>query len=282
MKTILVLGATGMLGAPAARHLRRAGYSVRALARDPDRARAVLPDGFDIVGGDATDGERVLRTAEGCDAIHVSVGGAADRPAAENAARAVAELGVPRIVYLSGATVCEENAWHPMIANKLAAEAAVMRCGGRWTIFRPSWCMGHLVSFVRSGRPMVIGHLKTPYHWYAPEDFGRMAATAMGLHGAEGKHLYVFGPEAMTVKDAAERYARLVDPGARDATVMPIWMAKLLGWITRNDMLRYAAHLMAYFEKVGEPGDPAEANELLGAPTTTLEEWTERQEVVSA
>jgi hypothetical protein len=30
---------------------------------------------------------------------------------------------------------------------------------------------------------------------------------------------------------------------------------------------------MAYFDRVGELGDPSEANELLGPPTTTLEEW---------
>jgi hypothetical protein len=30
---------------------------------------------------------------------------------------------------------------------------------------------------------------------------------------------------------------------------------------------------MAYFQQAGEPGDPAEANRILGAPTTTLDAW---------
>lgn len=38
-------------------------------------------------------------------------------------------------------------------------------------------------------------------------------------------------------------------------------------------MLAYFADLMAYFQQVGEPGDAAEANDLLGAPTTTLADW---------
>jgi predicted membrane GTPase involved in stress response len=42
---------------------------------------------------------------------------------------------------------------------------------------------------------------------------------------------------------------------------------------TGNQMLGYFAELMAYFEKVGEMGDPAEANQLLGAPATTLDDW---------
>jgi hypothetical protein len=38
-------------------------------------------------------------------------------------------------------------------------------------------------------------------------------------------------------------------------------------------LLGMIAEMMAYFEKVGEPGDPAEANQLLGAPETTLDQW---------
>jgi hypothetical protein len=50
-------------------------------------------------------------------------------------------------------------------------------------------------------------------------------------------------------------------------------MAKAMADSTGNDMLRFFAELMAYFKKVGEPGDPTEANQLLGAPTITLDMW---------
>jgi hypothetical protein len=36
---------------------------------------------------------------------------------------------------------------------------------------------------------------------------------------------------------------------------------------------------MAYFDKVGELGDPTEANQLLGAPTTTLDAWIEQRRI---
>jgi hypothetical protein len=42
-------------------------------------------------------------------------------------------------------------------------------------------------------------------------------------------------------------------------------------------MLKFASSLMAYFDKVGELGDPTEANQILGAPTTTLDAWIERR-----
>ena len=42
-------------------------------------------------------------------------------------------------------------------------------------------------------------------------------------------------------------------------------------------MLGFFAEMMAYFEKVGEMGDPTEANQLLDAPTITLDAWIEHR-----
>jgi hypothetical protein len=42
---------------------------------------------------------------------------------------------------------------------------------------------------------------------------------------------------------------------------------------TGNQMLGAIAEVMADFQQVGEPGDPAEANRILGAPTTMLDGW---------
>ena len=43
--------------------------------------------------------------------------------------------------------------------------------------------------------------------------------------------------------------------------------------LTRRERLTYITQLIDYFDKVGELGDPAEANALLGAPSITLDEW---------
>ena len=44
-----------------------------------------------------------------------------------------------------------------------------------------------------------------------------------------------------------------------------------------NAQLKFAADLMGYFEKTPELGDAAEANEILGAPGTTLDAWIDEQ-----
>ncbi len=273
MSRILVLGGTGMLGEPVVRHFLESGLEVGVLARNSTRARELFGPSVDAVAGDVSDLEVLGRALEGCQAVHISVGAEVDLESVRNVVRLAPRLGIRRIGYVSGTTVCEANTWYPMVADKLMAEKILRECGVPWTIFRPTWPMEQLWNFVRLPRLMVIGDLTTPYHFFAANDLGRMVSTALSLEAAAGRAFYVHGPEAFTVKEAVERYARALDPRAGEAAVMSVRKAKVVAFLTRNRRLRMAADLMGYFEKVGEPGDPAVANALLGAPTTTLAEW---------
>ncbi len=110
-ETILVVGATGMLGEPVARRLKDDGYRVRVLARDPGRAHARLGEGFEIVRGDVAEPGSLGRAVEGCFGVHISLRGGPDPESFEavehrgtaNVAKAAARAGVRRISYLSGA-----------------------------------------------------------------------------------------------------------------------------------------------------------------------------------
>ena len=46
-----------------------------------------------------------------------------------------------------------------------------------------------------------------------------------------------------------------------------------MGKLLRNDMLKSITEMMAYFDKAGELGSGKEANQILGAATTTLDTW---------
>jgi hypothetical protein len=81
----------------------------------------------------------------------------------------------------------------------------------------------------------------------------------------------------MTMKTALERYCAVFHPEVKKVSVLPLWLAKTLGTLTGNEMLKFASSLMAYFEKTAEVGDASEANQLLGAPKITLGVWLESQ-----
>jgi nucleoside-diphosphate-sugar epimerase len=54
-KRILVIGATGLLGQPVTLRLQADGFQVRLLARDPEKARRMFGEAFEVVPGDVTE-----------------------------------------------------------------------------------------------------------------------------------------------------------------------------------------------------------------------------------
>jgi uncharacterized protein YbjT (DUF2867 family) len=215
------------------------------------------------------------KAMNGCYGVHISVGGDVDQLSAENVSALTPKLGVKRITYISGATVAEKNRWFPMVAQKLEAEKVIRKCGVAYTIFCPTWPMEQIARFARNGKPSLMGKQPLPVHFFAAVDLARMVSKAYQLEDAKNKRLYVYGPEAMTMKTALERYCAVFHPGVEKISIMPIWLAKSLGMLTGNKMLKFASSLMGYFDKTPETGDPIEANQILGAPATTLDSWME-------
>lgn len=283
-QTILVVGATGMLGEPVARQLHNDGYSVRVLARSPEKARTKLGDSFEFVPGDVGDPPSLEKALEACFGVHINLRGG---PKAEdfdrvehrgtaNVARAAAKRGVQRLTYLSGAAAFEEHSWFPSVKAKLQAEAAIRGSGVPYSIFCATHFMESLSLAIRGKRASVIGQQPHRLHWLAASDYAKMVSKAFQLPEAANKRFFVYGPEALTMSEALKKYCSIVHPRVKVSSV-PIWFVALIGKVFFNAELRFIAELMRFFERVGEAGKAAEANTLLGAPTTTLEQWCDRQ-----
>ena len=74
MSKVLITGATGTVGFPIARDLVARGDEVRALVRDVDRARKLLPQGVEPVAGDVADRGSVDRAVDGCELVFHAAG----------------------------------------------------------------------------------------------------------------------------------------------------------------------------------------------------------------
>ena len=279
-RTILIVGATGKLGEPVAHRLLKEGYTVRVLARNPEKARAKLGPAYEIVTGDVEQPASLPAALEGCYGVHISLAGG---PTPEsyariefrgtaNVAQAAAKQGVKRLTYLSGASVREENSWFYQTQAKFMAETAIRESGVPYSIFRCTWFMETLPNLVQGKRAMLIGRQPALLHWITAQDFARMVAQAFRTPEAANKTLYIYGPETNTMQQALETYCALVQPDAK-IFKMPIWLMSTIATLTRETRLKDVAQLMAYFEHYSESADPTEANTLLGAPTTTLRQW---------
>ena len=277
--SILVVGASGMLGAPVARQLRADGWPVRVLTRSPERARARLGDGYELVTGDVERPVTLVKALQGCQGVHISLDGKADpdleRRGAEAVVQAAQKAGVERITYLSGASVCEENCWYPGTKAKYDAERALIGSGIAHTIFRAHYFMETLPNFVRGRLALVIGRHPHPYPWVAAEDYARMVARAYAMPEAANKILYICGPQALTMRQALGIFCRAAHPEARLAP-FPIPLAVIVARLGSRRDLQAALPFFRYCEQVRIilSGSPEEANCLLGAPQTTLEEWS--------
>lgn len=279
-RAILVIGGTGMLGEPVVRCLQADGYPVRVLTRSPNKARAIFGEGIEVIKGDVEDVSSLEAALQGCLGVHINLNGGFDadleRRGTANVAHAACRANVTRLTYLSGASVFAENCWYAGTRARFEAEAAIRASGVPYTIFKATYFMESLHRFVHGKRALLIGKQPFPWHWLAAEDYARMVAKAYATPSAANQLLFVYGPQALMMRDALQIFCRTAHPDA-SLTPMPIWLAKLIARLGNRKELQAALPFFAYCEKVGEGGDPSEANALLGAPTITLEQWSKSQ-----
>jgi uncharacterized protein YbjT (DUF2867 family) len=284
IKKIAMIGATGMLGIPVAIALMEAGYEVTALARNAAQARRALPAGIAVVQADVRDEESLRAGLRGQDALYLSLSVApSERPTdlhtevqgLEHVLAAAREAKVARVAYLSALVHDTPNSAWWVLEVWRSALARIKASGIPYTIFYPTNFMETLAERHGTGRLFVmLGRGHHDNYWIAGNDFGRQVAQSLKLPQAENREYFIQGPEAISYDGAAVRFARALHKSPLVIRV-PLWVARLGGIVSRQ--LAFNARIMqtvlAYPEefKAGETWDD------LGRPTTTIEEFAERQ-----
>ncbi len=272
-RQVLVLGATGMLGQPVAHCLVDKGHRVRILVRSVEKARRMFGNTVEIVEGSALNRDNIQAAMAGCEAVHINLTQESELTATQHIIDLAQGNSLERVTYVSATTAREENRWFEMIDVKMRTEDILRRSGIAHTVFCPTWVMETLHNFIRGDRAVVIVGKNPPaLHFFAAADFGRMVAASYDDDRALGKRLFIHGPEGITLPDALERFVNACHPELKMMR-MKLWQARLIAKLTGRQGLTYITRLIAYFDKVGELGDPTEANALFGAPSITLEEW---------
>ncbi len=242
--TVLVIGATGLVGGEVARLLVRSGRSVRALARDPAKAAPLAVLGIEVAEGELEDPAALSRAFAGVERVFLA--SALDPSQVElqgNAIEAARRAGVRHVVKLSGlATALDSTVasgrWHAR------TEQQIENSGMAWTHLRPHFFFQNLLR----AAPLVAGPGVLPCTSGAgaiagvdARDVAECAAAALAGDAHFGCAYTVTGPEAFSYAGLADRLSALLGRAIRTleltpeaararmvADGMPAWHAEVL------------------------------------------------------
>lgn len=272
MKTIAIIGGTGMLGTPVATQLKQDGYQVRILSRNTDKARQQLGDGFDYQQADIQNPASLKQALKGVDAVHLNLSGhskqsyyASHIQGTKNVIQALEDQPDTLISMISSAMAYPEfnDRWDNRY--KWEAEQLLKASGHPYLAFLPSWFMESLPLFVQKNKVMLIGPSTRPIHWVAAQDYAREVSKAYQNPDCRNQRLSIFGTSTLTMEEALDRYAQ---HHGLTLQRMPAWLASAIGWLTRDEGLMDIANLLTHYDKHGE-----KSPEDVISTRTTLLDW---------
>lgn len=281
MSTVLIIGAQGMVGRPVTRRLVQDGFTVRALARNPVKARARLPAAVDVRAGDIQDIASIDAALQGCTAVYVSV----DTPPGAQfhsetqglanvitAARHHAEM---RLMTMTGFRASDPAAaahpwWH--IREKYEAGQLVRTSGLPWTIFEPTWFMESLPLFAKGKTMIVFGGVRLEPWWISGDDYGRMISSALKTGAGQGEAIPVQGPQKVPWQEAAQRFARAWDLKMR-VRRLPFILLRATGLVSVQ--ARELAEVLKVSGQLNESEPDPSVRQRFGSPALTIEGYAE-------
>jgi uncharacterized protein YbjT (DUF2867 family) len=224
--TILIVGATGLLGRATALALLKEGQRVRVLVREPIRQPHHVSElqraGAELVSGDLTDPGSLERACKGAMRVfacaHSFLGRGRYRSAqvdhVGHSALIAATLstGVPRFVYTSALGARED---HPIdfFRTKHEIEEVLRESHIPFTILRPAaFIEQHVHEFI--GKPLldrgftvILGPGRKRRNFVSVQDVAPFAVTALRDDTLVNRTLDIGGPDNISNRDVAAMYA---------------------------------------------------------------------------
>ncbi|RZQ61217.1 NAD(P)H-binding protein [Amycolatopsis suaedae] len=264
--TVLVTGATGTVGRQVVAQLAAAGHPVRALTRDPAKAR--LPEGVEVARGDLTEPDSVAPALDGVTGLHLITFGGDDGEPLATGPRLVelaTRAGVRRVSVLSG-------------FDRGGVEAALADSTLPWAHLQPVEFMANALEWAESARTEGVVRVfgDKPGSVVHEADIAAVAVAVLttgGLATAGGSEYPITGPEPLSPR---QRVAILAEAAGRPIRFEPLTedqeRARLaaMGW--PPDYVEFGIQLALDPPAEGAAVTPT-VREVTGRPPRTFAQW---------
>ncbi|MEU0596955.1 NAD(P)H-binding protein [Streptomyces sp. NPDC006393] len=274
---ILVTGATGTIGSDVVRQLAARGEKVRALTRDPAKAR--VPAGVEVVRGDYRDPGSLEAALTGVTAAFLLRPPGPDEGQDAALVAAAGAAGVGRLVKLS-AIGTGEGASGPSALWHLKGERAVRESGAAWTVLRPSSFASNTLSWVpalRAGEPVPNLTGDGASGVIDPRDVAAVAVRALVESVHAGRTYTLTGPEAISVPGQAAVLAAVLGRPVPTRDLSPDETRAFLrtAWGMEGDRADGVLAGVAFVRDGGNAVVTDDVPEVLGRPARTFRAWAE-------
>ena len=224
-RVILITGATGRQGGAVYRHLRKKGFKVRALVRDPNsnQARQLTGHGEKVLRGNLDDPDSLMRAMDGAHGVFSVQPYSANEIEQGAAVIEVAKRqGVSHLVYSSVAAADEETGI-PHFESKIKVEEHLRSSGLPYTIVRPvffmeNWHRGFGAS-IRNGQLQQPLSPTTNLQMVAVDDIGAFAALAFEHPGKWKNRTFSLAGDELSMQQIADAFSRVT---ARDVKYVQV------------------------------------------------------------
>lgn len=257
---VFVAGGSGFVGSLVVGRLLDSGFTVRALARSPDRFPIREHPNLQLAEGDVLSPNSLSGAMDGCTAVVNTVGIIRERrsrgvtfdrlhiDSVRNLLDQADRFGIGRFIHMSALGVREDGVTRYQV-TKYVGEEAVKKHAASWTIFRPSIIVGPGTGFVSVLTPLVKLPLTPVFgdgnYLFEPVDKRVVAdafVKALSDDSTVGKVIELRGPKAYSYNEILDAVGKALGRRRVRKLHLPLWLARPVvsatGWLPFSPVTR--------------------------------------------
>jgi uncharacterized protein YbjT (DUF2867 family) len=281
-ETILVCGATGTIGGATVEALLSRGANLRALVRDPKKAKG-LEKKVELVTGDLANVDSLRAALRGIRRALLIVPGNPYQPdqvaLGGNFVAAMKESKLDHLVYLSMWGAGRSVNKPPVMQNHAAIEDAIVASGFNHTFLQTTFTMQALLAQGLGQTAGAQGNIFTPFGdagfaFVDARDVGKAAAACLTSDAHKGKTYELSGPQPLTANELAATIGKVI---GRAVASVPLTVEQAMGALKQMGLPAWFTDQMALLAAYNRTGALARTTpaiaELTGSAPGTFEQF---------